>query len=529
MKTLKMIPMIFVLSLLMTVTGHSQKKELVEKRTKYSKTYLNENGAYTTEISAGPVHYRNEQDLFVKIDRSVKAARAEDYDYEITSGLYHAYFKSNLHYEWPVVFETSEGANLKSQLIGMAFLDGAKKDYQVIESVKNNPPVVSGNEITYPDVFRGVDMVIKYEDQRLKEEILMSQQARMLLPDPAQYGLKSQTAYIVFITMLDLKGAPEIYGDNMKIRNLDFVSDHPIHFRDLKGDVKFFLPIDWAFHEEDRDSLDESRMLKIRRFLLHNEDGSFLLSGVKLKHLEKMKAGTIIFDPSTTLNTPDKCNDTFIAGDIYGYEERQNYNYGGADYLQIWNYGNAPTHQRRRSLLKFDLSGIAAEAEITEAKLKLYCYDVIDIDNGKSYPARIDVHKMLNAWDEGNANGTSGLTNWNARLDDGNQILNWGQSGGDYVETAVDFIRAESDGWLEWNILPLAEEWHVNPSGNYGVMVKLNNDEDTDVYQYFRFYSSEHGDDDFRPRLEISYTIGTIKTTYYIRDAAGNVIATYEK
>lgn len=529
MKTLKMISLMFVLSLLMTVTGYSQKKELVEKRTKYSKTYLNENGAYTTEISAGPVHYRNAQDLFVKIDRSIKRARAEDYDYEITSGLYHAYFKSNLHHEWPVVFETSEGANLKSQLVGMAFLDRTNRDYQVIESVNHYPPVASGNEITYPNVFSGVDLVFRYEDQRLKEEILMSQQSRMHLPDPVQYGMNGQTAYIVFITMLDLKGAPLVYGDNQKIRNIFFESDRPIHFRDFKGDVKFFLPIDWAFHEDDRDSLDESHMLKIRRFLLHNEDGSFLLSGVKLDDLKKMKAGTIIFDPSMTLNTSDKCQDTFIAGDIYGYEERQNYNYGGADYLQIWNYGNAPTHQRRRSLLKFDLSGIPAEAEITEAKLKLYCYDVIDIDNGESYPARIDVHKMLNAWDEGNANGTSGLTNWNARLDDGAAIREWGQSGGDYVAVPTDYYSAGTTGWFEWNVLPLAEEWHVNVSGNYGVMVKLNNDEDTDVYQYFRFYSSEHGDEELRPRLEISYTIGTIKTTYYIRDAAGHVIATYEK
>ena len=66
-------------------------------------------------------------------------------------GFYHAYFKNDLTAEYPVTFETKDGANLKMQPIGMAFLDGNNKKYELIEEVRSYSPIIIGNQITYPN------------------------------------------------------------------------------------------------------------------------------------------------------------------------------------------------------------------------------------------------------------------------------------------------------------------------------------------------------------------------------------------
>ena len=65
------------------------------------------------------------------------------------------------------------------------------------------------------------------------------------------------------------------------------------------------------------------------------------------------------------------------------------------------------------------------------------------------------------------------------------------------------------------------------------MMIKYKDDEvaiTDNLHRYFRFYSSDYPTDpELLPLLEVVYFVQETVTTYYIRDAAGNVVATYRK
>ncbi len=108
----------------------SQKKELKEKRSYFSKTFLNEDGSYSIEINAGPVHYLTDEGKYKDIKRKITASNT-DYSYEVTEGLYNAYFENNINDEFPVIFETKGSASLKFGLKALVYFDDVSKEYHV--------------------------------------------------------------------------------------------------------------------------------------------------------------------------------------------------------------------------------------------------------------------------------------------------------------------------------------------------------------------------------------------------------------
>ncbi len=85
-------------------------------------------------------------------------------------------------------------------------------------------------------------------------------------------------------------------------------------------------------------------MLKIRKRLLHTENGHFLLSGVKLKHLEKMPPGAVVFDPQVVLPQSGQGYDTYIYYKNSYFSIRQ---------LQLWHSGYPAPVSHRLSQLSY--------------------------------------------------------------------------------------------------------------------------------------------------------------------------------
>ena len=527
MKKYLTIMLICLISCGLIQTTWSQKKELTEKRTLFSKTYLNEDDTYSTVISAGPIHYRNQKGEFEDIQREITPSGSEDYDYEITNGFYHVYFKTDNKSEYPVVFETKDGANLKMKLTAMAYLDSLSKKFHIIQEINIAPPKIEQNQITYPNAFEAIDVKYIYGDTKLKEEILLTQKARESLPDPGKYNIKKEHAYLIFITQLDLNGSPAVYANNQNIKKNYFEGYEAIEFKNLKGDVKFFLPSDWAFLKAERDTVDEKSMLKIRRFLFHESGEHLLLSGVKLSQLEEKKAGTVVFDPVVEVIQPgvsDGC-DAFIAGDIGSFSYKNDYNFGGKDFIWVWNYGTHSYKPIRRTLIKFPLDNIPSGAAVIAANCSLYCYDVYEYGTG--YPATINLHKIVNDWEEGNLVGFEGAVSWNERK----ETIDWTQAGGDYASAITAVVTKDENDeneWYDWDVTVLVSDWVSGSASNYGMLLKLEDEQSTTVYQNFKFRSSEYTTVGYRPKLTVTYTTDVV-TTYYIRDSAGNVIATYVK
>ncbi|MCK5148080.1 DNRLRE domain-containing protein [bacterium] len=510
----------FILSML-----YAQKVEIKGKRTLYSNTYKDKNDKCIVEISAAPINYRDSKGEYQPIDQTILKS-ASEYDFEVVQGLYHAYFKRDLSAEYPVVFETKDGANLKMKLTSVGYYDIRSKMHKVISSVNPTEPMIAENVIVYPDVFKGVDLKFSYGTTRLKEEIWVNDDFRENLPNPEKYGMKNQSTYLVFITQIDLDGAPRSFARDMKIKKSNFEGSDPIEFRNLNGDIKFFLPIDWAYLAKDRMDLHEDLMVKIHRRIIHTDEGYFLLAGIKLSQLKKMSKGTVIFDPQVVFqpNYTLGCDAKIIYKNNY---TRHNYNYGAHYNLHVGRTYFS-SFDKCRTLINFDLSElIPSTATVNSATLSLYC----NYSFG-SVSTVLDVHKMITEWTEGNNLGTNGYICWNKPMVSAS-TWNGGSAGTDYVSSVSATITkaaANVNQWFDWNVENIVQDWVNNQSGNHGLIIKSRDDHvATQQHKFFQFYSSDYTTASFRPKLVVEYTTNDFaRTTYYIRDAVGNVIATYE-
>lgn len=160
-------------------------------------------------------------------------------------------------------------------------------------------------------------------------------------------------------------------------------------------------------------------------------------------------------------------------------------NFGTADNVRI------ERDQGARGLLRFDVSAIGVTRHILAARLAVYLEDA-------TAGAAISFHKVMEAWDEGNVDGTNGVANYTFRQG----LVPWSLIGafppasigpevGSFAGTAVGLVEVPFP-------VALVEAWVGNPSTNFGVLLESNSD------QTVRIVSSE-GADGMRPVLSVTY------------------------
>ena len=255
----------------------------------------------------------------------------------------------------------------------MAYYDASSKNYHIISRAKKpRKPEVEGNTITYSNILPGVDVRLSYQATLLKEEILLTPKARENLPDPSTLGMKGGDVYLVFLTQFSADTSLAVYADQRKISErgrgrggagelmFDFEGEEKIDFKSLDGELKYFLPVDFAFMEESSEKADEANRRRIKRRFLSTEQGNFILAGVPLHWFQNQPPGTIVFDPSVNLYANE--------GDAFVYSYYPNANCGSSTNLYFGSYASNKVY---RSLLKFDVSFVPEEAKISSAYLKL--------------------------------------------------------------------------------------------------------------------------------------------------------------
>jgi hypothetical protein len=70
--------LIYIFIFCLYFNAWTQRKEIVEKRGYYAKTYKHEDGSYSAEISASPVHYRDKDGKFKNIKRQIIPSKNKD-------------------------------------------------------------------------------------------------------------------------------------------------------------------------------------------------------------------------------------------------------------------------------------------------------------------------------------------------------------------------------------------------------------------------------------------------------------------
>jgi hypothetical protein len=297
--------------------------EMLNKRTPNTKTWINFDGSYTTEIYQGLVHYQDASgnlhnintDLFDEADfDEIDFPVAKDGDslfYEQKEKATKDKKKNRLNREnydfqgLKVPYEVKIPRNIRR---GYSIGKGASKLKLIPVNASVSKGYVEGNKITYPDVWNDADLVLELLPEGIKETII----------------LKTDRAPINFTF--------EVQGnltDELKIQ--------PMWLQDSGG--------------TRRDVLQGASEVDGIVYLDIAADTSGLVYPIEI-------------DPTVTLTATSSWHDVYVAKS----NPNGNFNYSGQ--LKVGSAGDYTT------LIKPDVSSMPSEVIITDAKLNLYVENV---------------------------------------------------------------------------------------------------------------------------------------------------------
>ena len=199
--------------------------------------------------------------------------------------------------------------------------------------------------------------------------------------------------------------------------------------------------------------------------------------------------------------------DTIICNHDAGGEPDVNSNMGGEEFLLLPRE-DSPIWKIFRILIKFDISSIPQNSEITSANLQLYYHESNDIvggepiEGGISSTLKITAYALTRDWLEGtgifNSPTHDGAT-WNSY--DGTN--GWSAPGGDYSSTLKGSgTTPTSYGFTSINITDIVKTWVYGTAQNYGVVLRGSITSGNDDYLK-RFRTTEYSISSQRPKLEI--------------------------
>lgn len=168
--------------------------ELIQKRTRFNKTYLNPDGSYTVETSDLPLHVKDPQGRWVTTSDDIVpnvSGVNNEYAFVNSNNAFKSYYPNTL--ENGIKTEFSD-ANI------LEFLDARcyalqDDDEVAIMDVGNTPADESGNEIVYPNVY-GPDIdvrITQYYGARKLDYVIHNRSALDHLPEAASYFVFEET------------------------------------------------------------------------------------------------------------------------------------------------------------------------------------------------------------------------------------------------------------------------------------------------------------------------------------------------
>lgn len=178
--------------------------------------------------------------------------------------------------------------------------------------------------------------------------------------------------------------------------------------------------------------------------------------------------------------------DTHIRGN------EPNHNFGKTSYVRADGLDTPAV-----GLFRFDLAALPATAYVCSATLRLF-------NDGNDSPNTFTLHRVLEAWAEGNDNGTAGEANWNKRQ----MGLDWTLDGcgapASCDASSVGSVVLSGVQGTQYDITidpTLVQGWVNGSIGNYGIALK-----NTMGIQGANVRSRE-GQDGQRPSLRITFFV----------------------
>ena len=303
--------------------NYSPGDEVLELRDQYSTTIVKVDGSLTRTISLGSINYEDGSGNFQPINTTITPSNKANWDWEVETG----------HWKLFVNNDTTIGAKKGNNWIGtrfhgIAYLDIVSKDYTILQTTNSVVPVVTGNTITWYNILYGVDYVLYYNNDTLKEDIIIHQEARNLLASagnrPSDYGYNASNTYLVPIFECDWSESLPMKVNGINESPDELETDDAIYFEANTPDPYWqtvlvsFLPVYSAVSENpinpEAPEVDwEFAEYVMKKRLVAKNDKHWLLVGLPVLTLNSMPEGSIIFDPTATFR-PNAAGDITTIG-----------------------------------------------------------------------------------------------------------------------------------------------------------------------------------------------------------------------
>ncbi|MHC4397462.1 MAG: DNRLRE domain-containing protein, partial [Planctomycetota bacterium] len=146
------------------------------------------------------------------------------------------------------------------------------------------------------------------------------------------------------------------------------------------------------------------------------------------------------------------------------------------------------------TIIKWDLTDIPTDANVTEATLYLY---QVESSGDSSYD--IGVHKITGV--------DPNITACTWQTYDGTNSWTGGSDGGQSDIAAAEdtpSVNLTDDQYKTWDVTDMVADWVATPANNYGMLVNSDGDASVDSYRFFA--STEDNDSSTRPKLIVTYS-----------------------
>ncbi len=468
--------------------------EIISKRNKYTKTYLNPDGSYTAEISIAPIHYYDYQkQRWEPISLKAKKKKSKLIIDKNTVDLEAGDDKRTKNVFELVKFwiNKEEKGKVKQEWIKISFpLSNNKRINLKSQPIEEKPGTLFWSKI-YPDIdFRLVinEKGVIRESFILKNknalESWVNEMSRLLIETNLQVkkegsliNFYNQEKRVFYFTEPYLKA---IFSQEEKTKYNSDVIYYQLKPAEKAG--KFYL--EKILEEKGRKWIEEQ----------------FNQGALEVE-----------IDPTLSLQPGPSDGECADIGYWYGGD----YNAGAWNIVEIsWS---SSLQSYTSGLFRFDLSSIPLGCSIISSTLTVTqgCWSGRCVDPGAGNYIPIVPHRVLRDWNEGNKSwqaASTGEVTWNsARY---NQE-SWTTSGAKNVGTDIA-SQEDPDGITEYNCctdgttydidLTTSTQTIIDGASNYGWILKRN-DVTSGSYQTFAIHSDDSSTASYRPKLVVVYEV----------------------
>ncbi|MCM3576466.1 DNRLRE domain-containing protein [Mesobacillus subterraneus] len=441
------------------------REEIVSKRTANSKTYLNPDGTYTSEISQTPIHYKNSRNTWSEIQSNLIENTSEE-NYQNKANSFKAKLDKKIDKDTPMLQVEDQDRSIKLELAP-------------VENTGKEPAEVTGivddNSVKYPEIYQNVSLTYTIGADRIKEDIVFDERPSSGFPDKFTYKMD-----LVGLYAKEVEGILYLYDKD---------TNEPIYYFETPYMYDSYKPEGFQTAKEITSIPEEaiSYDVKLEHKVIDGQLYLYLIpSKAWLEDPERIYPITI--DPTIVrLQSSNYVQDTNLRSTFPTQT-------GGND-LELG--GGASNGNIIRSLIKFDLSSIPGATHILSSSLNLW----FSSTNGSS-PVDISLFKVSRDWEENQASWNYAMTS---------PSVAWTNKGGDYVVSnklaTVKGLTSPTSldiDMKKWEVpTHIIQNWKGGTDPNHGFLVKSDS-ESINIYK--KFISSEHTlDSKYHPLLVVTY------------------------